>query len=197
MARRPLLVDLDGTLWDSRPWYAQVLGRLCGAQAWELEDRLASGTSVVELARMRNLSNGRFAGEAERSIASLSFYDGALDALEELVGRGTPIGVVTNLPGWLVGPMLEATELDEYFDVVVTPVRGLPSKPRPHGVLKALREMGSEPGPEIWFVGDSAADAQAAARAGVSFAWASYGYDDEAPTGAERELGSFGEVLEL
>ena len=146
---------------------------------------------------MRGVSKGRFEREAERSVGTLSFYDGALDTLEELAERDASIGVVTNLPRWLVGPMLEATEIDEYFDAVVTPGRGVRSKPSPHGLLKVLREMGEEPGREVWFVGDSAADAEAAARAGVSFAWASYGYDDEAPPGTERELGSFGEVLEL
>ena len=146
---------------------------------------------------MRDVSKGRFAREAERSVGSLSFYDGAFDTLEELAERDASIGVVTNLPGWLVGPMLEATEIDEYFEVVVTPGRGVRSKPSPHGLLKALREMGEEPGRDVWFVGDSAADSQASARAGVNFAWASYGYDDEAPAGTERELGSFGEVLDL
>ena len=33
------------------------------------------------------------------------------------------MGVVANLPGWLVAPMAGATGIDEYFDVIAPPPR--------------------------------------------------------------------------
>ena len=146
---------------------------------------------------MQRVSKERFAREAEKSVASLAFYDGVLETIEKLATRGKRMGVVTNLPRWLVVPMLVATEIDEYFETVVTPGRGVRSKPSAQGVLKALREMEEEPDGGVWFVGDSVADAKAAARADISFAWASYGYEDVAPGETGKELGRFGEVLEL
>ena len=106
------------------------------------------------------------------------------------------MGVVTNLPGWLVTPMAEATGIDKYFGVIMTPRPGVPAKPQPHGIRKALREMGREPD-HTWFVGDGAADAEAAKTAAVSFAWASYGYESTAPSGTEIVLLAFKDVLGL
>ena len=48
-----------------------------------------------------------------------------------------------------------------------------------------------------WFVGDGAVDAEAAAAAGVRFAWASYGYYTEAPPGTAKVLERFEDVLQL
>ena len=107
------------------------------------------------------------------------------------------MGVVTNLPGWLARPVALATGVAGYFEVIVTPRAGVPAKPKPHGILKALKEMGQEAGPHTWLVGDSEADAEAAAAAGVRFAWASYGYEALPPIGAETVLRSFEDVLGL
>ena len=107
------------------------------------------------------------------------------------------MGAVTNLPGWLVTPMTEATGIDEYFEVVVTPRPGVPAKPQPHGIRRALREMGREAGPHTWFVGDGVADAKAAKAAAVRFAWVSYGYETTAPPDTEMVLYGFKDVLGL
>ena len=197
MARRTILLDLDGTVWDSRPWYAEILARVSGDSAAELKNRLASGTSVVRLAMERGVNKPRLAREASRSAASLGLYAGVRRTLDHLRDRATTMGVVTNLPGWLVRPVVEATGIDAYFDAIVTPRPGVPAKPKPHGVLKALQQMGREADAHTWLVGDGVADAEAAAAAGVRFAWASYGYEAAPPPGAETVLHSFEDVLEL
>ena len=197
MARHTLLLDLDGTLWDSRPWFAEILARVSGASAAELKSRLASGVSVVRLAEERGVSRSRLAREARGSAGSLGFYDGARRTLDALRNRATPMGVVTNLPRWLVEPVTDATGVGTYFEVLVTPRPGVPAKPQPHGILKALQAMGHAADLHTWFVGDGIGDAEAAAAAGVRFAWVSYGYDADPPPGTETVLHSFEDVLRL
>ena len=105
MAAQSLLLNLDGTLWDSRPWYAAVLAQLSRETPEKLEHYLSTGTSIVKLARECGVSNARFVSKCKASITSLQFYDSVLPALEELRGLGTTMGVVTNLPGWLAKPL--------------------------------------------------------------------------------------------
>ena len=196
MARRTLLLDLDGTLWDSRPWYAEIMAQLSGGSASGYERALEKGTSIVQLLQQCGTSRNRFAKAAKEGATSLAFYEGVRQTLDELRKRGTSMGVVTNLPGWLVTPITGATGIDEYFDVIVTPRPGVQAKPQPHGIRKALRKMGREP-VHAWFAGDGAADANAAKAAVVRFAWASYGYENTAPPGTETVLHTFKDVLGL
>lgn len=197
MAQRTLLLDLDGTLWDSRPWYAEILAQLSGGSIANLEDRLASGVNLPRLASACGVTNSRLVREAGKNVASLRLYDGALLTLDNLQKRATSMGVVTNLPGWLVKPMVEWTGIAAYFESIVTPRRGVQSKPKPHGIRRALKEMGREIDFHTWMVGDGTVDAEAAEAAGVQFAWASYGYETVEPAGTETVLHSFEDVLGL
>ena len=197
MARRTLLLDLDGTLWDSRPWYAEILARLSCGSATELESRLAAGASVARVASECGVSRSRVAREARNSIASLQLYDGVLGTLEDLTARATSMGVVTNLPGWLVRPVVQATGIAGHFGAIVTPRPGVPAKPKPNGIRRALRTMRRQPDLHTWLVGDGFVDAAAAAAADLHFGWASYGYETVPPEGTETVLSCFGDVLDL
>ena len=197
MAQRTLLLDLDGTLWDSRPWYAEVLAHMSGRNSIDYEAELAAGMSVVQLAIQNGITRDRFAREARYRATRLAFYDRAHETLNTLRERGTSTGVVTNLPGWLVTPVIEATGIEEYFDAVVTPRPGVPAKPKPHGIRKALMKIGRGGDSCTWFVGDGVVDAKAAAKAGVRFAWAAYGYESLAPPDTEIVLYAFEDILKL
>lgn len=199
MSATALLFDLDGTLWDSWPWFARILSGLAGGDPALLEQRLASGTSIVQLTGECGVAQSRFAREASTTSDTLPLYDGALRTLDALATREVPMAVVSNLPGRLVAPMTERTGLAGFFDTVVTPrpFNGIRSKPAAQGVHAALRAMSLPAGPDIWFVGDGTVDARAADNAGVSFAWASYGYEPERPAGTDRLLTRLSDVLEL
>ena len=197
MAQRTLLLDLDGTLWDSRPWYAEILARLSGGRAAELEYKLASGANIRRLASECGVTDYRFDREAGKTAVSLRFYDGALETLNDLADRTTSMGVVTNLPGRLVKTVLHETGIAGHFTTVVTPRAGVPAKPKPLGIRRALREMGREADERTWMVGDGVVDAEAAEAAGVRFAWASYGYEAVQPPNTETVLHSFADSLRL
>ncbi|MDE0001134.1 MAG: HAD-IA family hydrolase [Rhodospirillaceae bacterium] len=197
MAAQTLLLDLDGTLWDSRPWYAAVLAQLSPETPKNLEHRLSTGTSIAKLTKECGVSNARLVSKCEACITSLQFYDGVLPTLEKLRVLGTTMGVVTNLPGWLAKPLATATGIEDYFDVFVTPRWGVPAKPNPHGTSGALQEIGQENYEQVWFVGDGEVDAKAANRADLNFAWASYGYETRKPPQTDIVLERFEEVLDL
>lgn len=197
MAQRTLLLDLDGTLWNSRLWYAEILARLSDGSAVELENRLASGANLPQLASECEVTNSRLARAAVNNVASLPLYEGALQTLSNLANRGTAMGVVTNLPGWLVRPLIHGKGIARYFGAIVTPRRGIPAKPKPHGILRALKEIEREVDCHTWMVGDGIVDSNAATAAGVRFAWSSCGYETLPPPGTETVLHSFGDVLGL
>ena len=196
MAADTLLLDLDGTVWDSRAWYAAAIARLCAGTAAEIAVELEAGVNVARIARERGVTNARLAREAREHGSSVDLYEGVFGTLERLRARPTSIGVVSNLPGWLVRPLLESTGVGAYVGATATPRVGVPAKPHPQGVKRVLKELGrSTTG--AWFVGDGTADAGAAVAAGVPFAWASYGYDTEAPPETTRVVARFEDVLEL
>ena len=107
------------------------------------------------------------------------------------------MGVVTNLPGWLAQPLMEAVDIHQYFRTTVTPRWGVRSKPQPHGIRKALQELGAVDDSETYYVGDTAVDAEAAKKAAVRFAWASYGYETDEPENVAVVLHEIGDLLDL
>ena len=162
MVRRTVLCDLDGTLWNSRPWYAEVLASLCDRSVAQLSSRLSTGANIVRLMKDSHVSQNRFVQQAVADASTLELYAGVVDTLEELRRRTVAMGVVTNLPGWLARPLMEAVDIHQYFQATVTPRWGVPAKPQPHGIRKALREMGAMDGSETYYVGDADEDAEAA-----------------------------------
>ena len=197
MAAATLLIDLDGTLWNSRPWYAETIARLSGGCSLQILRELEGGANVVRLAEAHGVTKSRLTRAVNDDGASMELYEGVLQTLPTLRQNGCVMGVVSNLPGWLAIPLLQTTGIESYFAATVTPRRGLPAKPKPHGIRQILSQMGREGNAMTWFVGDGVVDAEASLAAGVQFAWASYGYDAEAPSTTKRVLKRFDEVLDL
>ena len=197
MAAATLLLDLDGTVWDSRRWYAETIARLSLTSVSAIEDELSVGGNIVRAASDRGVGKARLGRAASEDTASLKIYAGVFETLGSLQERGTLVSVVSNLPGWLVRPLLQSTGLDSYLAATATPGAGVPAKPNPHGIHRVLEEMGREADARTWFVGDGAVDAQAAEAAAVRFAWASYGYESVMPPGTAKVLECFNDVLQL
>ena len=131
MAQQTLLLDLDGTLWDSRPWYVEILARLSDRREAELEHKLKSAANIRRLARECGVTDKRFELEAAKSAASLRFYGGALGTLDDLADRSTSMGVVTNLPGGLVKAVLRDTGIGGHFKALGWPTRQCSRRPLP------------------------------------------------------------------
>jgi len=196
MASTALIFDLDGTLWDSRGFYAKAIslggGELSGAMQCLME-----GMPVARLLREAGILPPIFAKFVGQSTDDLLLYPGVQNTLHRGKAKNTPMGVVTNLPEWIAKPMLDATSLSGFFGTVVTWGRCRVSKPSPRPLFQALEDLNVSPSQSVWYVGDLAADSQTARAARVSFAWASYGYSPDALVEADRILKSFSDVLAL
>ena len=91
---------------------------------------------------------------------------GAAMALEAGAGR-LPMGVVSNKQG----PLLRAEALhlgwDRHFGPLIGAGDAAADKPSPAPILMALDALGLSPAPDIWYIGDTALDMQAARAAGL------------------------------
>lgn len=197
MAATTILLDLDGTVWNSRPWYAEIIAYLSGVPVLDVECELLSVGNIVHVVRNYGVNQEKMRKAASENGESMELYEGVQQTLDNLRILGTSLGVVSNLPGWLVKPLLESKGLNDYFATTITPRWGLPPKPKPQGILRALEQMGQVADVNTWFAGDGAVDAQAAKSAAVKFAWASYGYETEPPPGTSEVLDKFEDVLRL
>ena len=195
VAASAVIVDLDGTVWDSFPFYAAALSTdLDGASG--VHAQLRAAMPAATLLKQAGFTPARFRAHCENG-ARLSVYKGALWNLRRLYERGTPLGAVTNLPMWMVEPMLASVALERMFGSVVTAGRARPGKPHPAPILLCCRELDVEPDEDCWYVGDAPGDCKAALAAGVSFAWASWGYGRSQPRGAHRVLKRFSDIASL
>lgn len=197
MAPQAVLFDLDGTLWNSHPWYAGLLEAETGvAKDWVIAE-LASGESIVALMRQCGANRKGVVRRAEQEIAKLPLYPSAIRVLEELRERGVPLGIFTSLPGTIAEPLLHAKRLYALFGAIVHAGNCPARKPSPRGVIQALQAIRIEPSASVVYVGGRDNDSQAASAAGVSFAWAAYGYGVDAPPFVTMRLTRLADVLEL
>lgn len=188
LAADAVVVDLDGTVWDSAPWYralADATGRQAPADLTAA--RLLKAVGYTERTFARACTDGR---------PPLRLYPEVEAALEYLARKEIALGAVTNLPRWMARPMLTASGLAPLLRTVIDYGATSRRKPHPDPLLEACRRIGCVPD-RTWYVGDHPNDATAAARALMPFAWASWGYTSIAPPTAQRVLDSPSEIRTL
>ena len=175
-APRAILFDWDNTLVDG--WAAIEAGLNAAFREFGLP--LWGRTQVLANVRraLRESFPELFGAEWERArdifyaevrachLQVLTPMPGAAAALEAGAGR-LPMGVVSNKQG----PLLRAEALhlgwDRHFGPLIGAGDAATDKPSPVPILIALEALGLSPAPDIWYVGDTALDMQAARAAGV------------------------------
>ncbi len=187
---RTILFDLDGTLLDTAPDLAAALNQVLTEQGRaplpfeNIRPVVSHGTTgLLALGFGLNPGDDGFAPLRQRLLdiyaADLSRHtlpfpgiDALLDAIE---ARGMNWGVVTNKPGWLTNPLMEALGLAARAACIVsgdtTPLR----KPDPQPMLHACHLAGSE-ADQCLYVGDAERDIEAGRRAGMRTLVAAFGY---------------------
>lgn len=105
-------------------------------------------------------------------------YPGIIDLLKELKKRNFKLGVVSNKFEHLVQDLNHDFFYD-LFDVAVGEVKGIPIKPAPDMVYKALDLLGVIK-EETLFVGDSEVDIDTAANAYIKSVGVTWGFREEA-----------------
>jgi phosphoglycolate phosphatase len=151
---------------------------------------------VVTLASEFGVSRTRLIQSCTATVDELALFVGVREALPDLAVR-VPLGVVTSLPGSLAVPILEGVALLPLFSVVIHAGNCRSRKPSPGPLYAALQHLGISALADVFYVGDHVNDGLAAGRAGLGFAWASYGYGSARPAHTSVVLTRFDELLTL
>ncbi|AXI89603.1 HAD family hydrolase [Streptomyces sp. ETH9427] len=178
---RALLLDLDGVLLDTRPvmrkaWrkvqemhgitlpfhdYERHLGREFG----DIMQRLG----VTDAEAVRRTYETESVGAAHLAQE----FTGIVEMLHAFVAADWRLGVVTSKHIHRAAPLLAC--LGCPFATIRTPAGRGRSKPAPDPLLLALVDLGVDPAAAV-YVGDMAVDQESAARAGVAYIHAGWGY---------------------
>ncbi len=186
---RGVLFDLDGTLLDTAPDLGATLNALLaehglpGLPQATIRPHVSRGSRALVTLGFGAASPSEHAPRIERFLTLYSQrlavdtrpFDEVLPLLASLEARHISWGIVTNKPGWLAQPLLQALELLARAGVVVCGDTLPERKPSPLPLLHASRELGLQP-TECIFVGDAEIDMRAARAAGMPALGARYGY---------------------
>ncbi len=197
------MVDLDGTMLDT----ADDLAAAANAMLRELglPERSAEqvksyiGKGLVRL--VKRCLTGDPDGEPEAELLERAMpvyernyaavlqhrtrpYPGVTDGLQALHQAGYRMACITNKGEKFTLPLLEATGLRGYFELVLCGDTLPRRKPDPLPLLHACEQFGITP-PDMVLIGDSLNDVQAARAAGCHVLCVPYGYNEG---GDVREL---------
>lgn len=178
MGVKGIIFDFDGTLADTLPvaFYAfqRVFNEFDRRQLNEAEIKAMFGPSEVGILE----ANIRAKEQVPAAIeAYYSYYDEGhcqyvqprdeiVAMLDALKAKGLKLGVYTGKARRSYDLSCGHLQLGSWFDAAITGDDVEQPKPHPEGIFKALASMGLAPD-EALYVGDSDADVEAGARAGV------------------------------
>ena len=187
-----VLFDLDGTLLDTAVDMAAALNAVLSEEGREplpfAEVRpevshgstglLRLGFGQLEPATEQRLRERFLSLYAADLHSGTRLFEGMARVLAEIERRSIPWGVVTNKPGWLTEPLLDALEMTERAACVVSGDTLPERKPHPAPLHHAAALIGADPR-ECIYVGDAERDVQAGRAAGMRTIVAAYGYIPE------------------
>lgn len=208
-----LLADLDGTLVDSAPDLAAAANKLLvelGSEALPLErirGMIGDGIPILgeRALRARGIAYGpEFLPAAVEKMrryyaAGIAVetrpYPGVRAALEALRGAGWRLAVCSNKPEGLSRALLEALQLDGFFEEVAGGDSFPSKKPDPAHPLALLETLGAKPEQAV-LLGDGRNDLLAARAAGIAEVWFSGGYGGTAAEDLtpRRRIDAFSEL---
>ena len=190
------MIDLDGTLLDTAgdlAAAANMMLRELGRAELPLETiKSYIGKGIQKLVK-RSLT-GSLDGEpdadlfdkamplyernyAETLCVSTRPYPGVLEGLTVLRDRSFQLACVTNKAEAFTLPLLRATGMLDFFDIVLAGDSLPRKKPDPMPLLHACAHFGIQPS-EMLLIGDSLNDAQAARASGCGVFCVPYGYNE-------------------
>lgn len=181
--QRALLLDLDGVLLDTRPVMQKAWRRVQETHGTtlpftEYERHLGREFGdIMQRLGIADVDAIRRTYEAE-SVAAAHLaheFTGIVEVLHAFVAADWRLGVVTSKHVDRAAPLL--AHLGCPFATVRTPAGTGRAKPAPDPILLALVDLGVDPSAAV-YVGDMAVDQEAAARAGVAYVHAGWGYGE-------------------
>jgi len=203
MSTKLLLFDLDGTLMDTAPDMGAALNdlraehRLPPLNRDRIRPHVSHGVpALLKLGFGMEPQDTRYAEMRARYLAiyqagltrETTLFHGVEPLLAQLVKLGYSWGIVTNKPGWLTEPLLDAFKLRSRAACVVSGDTTPRRKPFPDPLLHACKLCGVAAQDSV-YVGDAQRDVEAAHAAGMHSIVALYGYlgEDEMPAAWKAE----------
>lgn len=210
---KTVLFDLDGTLADTAPDLAAALNHVLikhqqAPLPYETIRPVVShgGIALTTLGFGENHPDfdniyKELLAHYQANIANETcLFEGMSELLTQLEANNINWGVVTNKPGWLTEPLLEALNLTSRASTIVSGDTLKERKPHPAPILYACNQAGSE-AQECLYIGDAERDIEAGNRAGMLSIVALFGYiaeSDKPDTwGAHALINSPQEIMPL
>jgi phosphoglycolate phosphatase len=185
-----VIFDMDGTLVDSGQDITasvnHVRKQVYGLPPFEVEYVVATINRDQRNLALLFYETPLYEPEAQREfedhynqqcIRTPCLYEGINALLGTLVHRGVQLSVATNAPARFAGRILAHLGLEAVFDRVVGSEDVARPKPHPAMLLTILDSYGYVQGRDLaLMVGDNSKDMEAARRAGITGAFAAWGF---------------------
>lgn len=211
------MIDLDGTLMHTAPEIARAVNRMLSALAKpaidekQIEAFIGEGAQIL----MKRCLIGQLDGEpdmAEFAKAEQLFfeyyakivteskpYPQVVESLQALQSAGYRLACVTNKPDRFTVPLLAASDLLQYFELVVSGDTLAKKKPEPDQIFYICEKLGVSLD-EVVLIGDSKTDIAAARNAGCYIFTVPYGYNqgrEIAANSVDAKINNITEILDL
>ncbi len=183
--KRMILFDLDGVLLNSRENMRYAWEKASAKAGVEVEFEVyfkEIGRPFQTILKRIGVADPDHAIESNFRIASmerldlLSFYPHVQHVLGQLSSEGFKLGIVTSKDKMRTNAIIAMLAVE--FDSVRSPNENLRGKPAPDHLLMAMAQANVDP-TETLYIGDMEADCEAAQRARVDYAHATWGYGDQ------------------
>ena len=191
-AIRGILFDLDGTLADTAPDMVAALNMLRRENSLtdldfvEVRNHVSHGSSamirigfgdMLPASRFEELRTRFLDIYATALAVKTRLFPGMTEALSTLEARGIIWGIVTNKPGFLSTPLIEALDLNTRTACLISGDLLPQRKPDPAPLRYAAKCIALEP-ESCCYVGDAERDIEAGRAAGMRTLIAGWGYID-------------------
>lgn len=174
---RALLFDWDNTLVDAWPGVAAALNAALaafGQPPWSLAEvrarvrRSLRDSFPALFGEAWERARDVFYATLERThLQHVTPLPGAAATLAAAAAQGLPLAVVSNKTGRYLRREAEALGWRAHFVALVGAGDAEADKPDPAPMRLALAALGVPAGPQVWYVGDTALDMDAARNAGL------------------------------
>jgi phosphoglycolate phosphatase len=209
-----VMFDLDGTLVHTAPEIAAAANLMLadmgkpplpvslvesyiGEGAVVLIKRcLTQQVGVDPEAAVFNQAQALFFAHYANNVANSKPFDGVIDGLISLQKKQLKLACVTNKPEKFTRPLLEASGLADFFEIVVSGDTLSNKKPDPIQLHHICAKL-NVPEFEAMLVGDSATDVAAAHAAGCFIVTVPYGYNQGKPLDLSMVDATINDLTEL
>lgn len=213
-ANKPVLVlDLDGTLVDTRPDLVAALNHVIAEAGIAAISQSDVGETVGQGARamivkayaLHNVpleqSSLEPLGKAfvdyylQNIAVQSTFYPGAQRALQHFRQQGWILAICTNKQAHVATRLLEQLDVDHWFAAICGSDTFSTHKPHPDHLLNTIRQADGNVAGSV-MVGDTASDIDAAINANIASVAVDFGYSVKAASslGADRVISHFDQL---